>query len=99
VLAMTPKEFARICEWDAKITWPENTMFGTTIDRRRLIEYVKELQAALDFLVQFSLVFKRGSIEPNEIGAKEWWMQPPPEHRAILEESRARLADAGSEHV
>jgi hypothetical protein len=42
---MTPEDFARICEWDAKITWPENTMFGTTIDRRRLIEYVKEMQA------------------------------------------------------
>jgi hypothetical protein len=44
---MSPEEFTRICEWDAKITWPENTMFGTTIDRRRLIEYVKELQAEL----------------------------------------------------
>jgi hypothetical protein len=44
---MTPEEFARICEWDAKITWPENTMFGTTIDRRRLIEYVRELQTAV----------------------------------------------------
>ena len=47
---MTPEQFAKICEWDAKITWPENAMFGVTIDRRRLIEYVKELQAALRIL-------------------------------------------------
>lgn len=44
---MTPEEFARICEWDAKCTAPEGVMFGTTIDRRRLIEYVKDLQAEI----------------------------------------------------
>ena len=43
---MTPEAFATICDWDAKCTAPEEVMFGTTKDRRRLIEYVKELQAA-----------------------------------------------------
>jgi hypothetical protein len=41
---MTPEEFTRIVEWDAKCGTNELVMFGTTIDRRRLIEYVKELQ-------------------------------------------------------
>lgn len=44
---MTPEVLARIREWDAKCTWPEQCMFGTTIDRRRLIEYVDELLSAL----------------------------------------------------
>ncbi len=44
---MTLEEFNRICEWDLKCGNNEGTMFQTTVDRRRLIEYVKELQIAL----------------------------------------------------
>jgi hypothetical protein len=45
---VTGEEFARICEWDRKCGDNEGTMFPVTIDRRRLIEYVKELQAELE---------------------------------------------------
>jgi len=44
---MTKEQFALICQWDKRCGDNEGTMFGTTIDRRRLIEYVKELEAEI----------------------------------------------------
>lgn len=42
---MTDDELARIHEWDKRCGDNEGTMFGTTLDRRRLLEYVEELRA------------------------------------------------------
>jgi hypothetical protein len=44
---VTGEEFARICDWDRRCGDNEGTMFPVTIDRRRLIAYVKELQSEL----------------------------------------------------
>jgi hypothetical protein len=40
---MTPEALAKIREWDTKCGQNELVFFGTTIDRRRLLEYVDEL--------------------------------------------------------
>lgn len=40
---MTPEALAKIRDWDRRCTAPEEVMFCTTIDRRRLLEYVDEL--------------------------------------------------------
>lgn len=40
---MTPEALQKIREWDAKCGQNELVFFGTTIDRRRLLEYVDEL--------------------------------------------------------
>jgi hypothetical protein len=40
---MTPESLEKIREWDAKCGQNELVFFGTTIDRRRLLEYVDEL--------------------------------------------------------
>lgn len=45
---MTPAEFDRIREWDKRCGIEEGLMFGTTVDRRRLIEYVLRLQVQLE---------------------------------------------------
>lgn len=40
---MTPEALAKIREWDTKCGKNEVIFFGTTLDRRRLLEYVDEL--------------------------------------------------------
>jgi len=40
---VTPDALDKIREWDAKCGENELIFFGTTIDRRRLLEYVDEL--------------------------------------------------------
>jgi hypothetical protein len=40
---MTPEALAKIREWDTKCGQNELVFFGTTLDRRRLLEYVDEL--------------------------------------------------------
>lgn len=40
---MTPEALEKIRDWDAKCGENELVFFGTTIDRRRLLEYVDEL--------------------------------------------------------
>jgi hypothetical protein len=64
---MTTEEFAKICDWDRKCTAPEEVMFGTTKDRRRLIEYVLELQAALAIANTYlnDLYLKQGNEHPS----------------------------------
>jgi hypothetical protein len=42
---MTDEELERIKEWDRKCGNNEGVMFQTTVDRRRLLEYVDELRA------------------------------------------------------
>jgi hypothetical protein len=40
---MTPETLEKIRDWDAKCGENELLFFGTTLDRRRLLEYVDEL--------------------------------------------------------
>jgi hypothetical protein len=40
---VTPEALEKIRDWDAKCGDNELIFFGTTIDRRRLLEYVDEL--------------------------------------------------------
>jgi hypothetical protein len=40
---MTADALSKIREWDAKCGQNELVFFGTTLDRRRLLEYVDEL--------------------------------------------------------
>jgi hypothetical protein len=42
--AVTPEALEKIRDWDAKCGENELIFFGTTIDRRRLLEYVDELE-------------------------------------------------------
>lgn len=42
---MTDEQLEKIKHWDKRCGDNEGMMFGTTIDRRRLIEYVDELRA------------------------------------------------------
>jgi hypothetical protein len=47
---MTEDDLARIRDWDKRCGDNERTMFGTTLDRRRLLEYVDELRAEIRML-------------------------------------------------
>jgi hypothetical protein len=48
---MTSEELNKIRSWDKRCGDNEATFFPVTIDRRRLLEYVDELQAQLAALI------------------------------------------------
>lgn len=49
---MTSEELNKIRSWDKRCGDNETTFFPITLDRRRLLEYVDELQAQLAALAQ-----------------------------------------------
>jgi len=48
---MTSEELSKIRSWDKRCGDNETTFFPITLDRRRLLEYVDELQAQLAALI------------------------------------------------
>jgi hypothetical protein len=57
---MTEAQLAGIRAWDAMCGLNEGTMFQTTVDRRRLLEYVDELRLALTGMIDLIALVAAG---------------------------------------
>jgi hypothetical protein len=57
---MTPELLMMIRDWDKRCGANEGTMFQTTVDRRRLLEYVDELRLALTGMVDLIALVAAG---------------------------------------